>query len=41
VAYVDDRAMFVEVAGTLGIRGIHHTDYDTTRAALQALGLTL
>ena len=41
VAYIDDRSMFVEVAGTLGIRGIHHTGYDTTRAALQALGLTL
>jgi putative hydrolase of the HAD superfamily len=40
VAYVDDRAMFVEVAGTLGIRGIHHTGYATTRAALQSLGLT-
>ena len=40
VAYVDDRAMFVEVAGTLGIPGIHHTDYATTRAALQTLGLT-
>ncbi len=40
VVYVDDRAMFVEVAGTLGIRGIHHTDYATTRAALQTLGLT-
>ncbi len=26
VAYVEDRAMFVEVAETLGIRGIHHTD---------------
>jgi len=40
VVYIDDRAMFVEVAGTVGIRGIHHTDYDTTYAALQALGLT-
>ena len=40
VAYLDDRAMFVEVAGTLGIRGIHHTGYATTRAALQSLGLT-
>jgi putative hydrolase of the HAD superfamily len=41
VAYIEDRPLFVEVAGTLGIRGIHHTGYDTTRAALQALGLTL
>ncbi len=40
VVYIDDRAMFVEVAGTLGIRGIHHIGYDTTRAELQTLGLT-
>jgi putative hydrolase of the HAD superfamily len=39
VAYVDDRAMFVEVAGSLGIRGIHHTGYETTQAALKAMGL--
>ncbi len=41
VAYIEDRPLFVEVAGTLGIRGIHHIDYATTRAALQALGLAL
>ena len=41
VAYIEDRPLFVEVAATLGIRGIHHTGYDTTRGALQALGLTL
>jgi putative hydrolase of the HAD superfamily len=40
VAYVEDRAMFVDVARGLGIRGIHHTGYDSTRAALAALGLT-
>jgi putative hydrolase of the HAD superfamily len=39
VAYVDDRAMFVEVATGLGIQGIRHTSYDSTRAALAALGL--
>lgn len=39
VAYVDDRAMFVEVAQGLGIHGIQHTSYETTRTALAALGL--
>jgi putative hydrolase of the HAD superfamily len=41
VAYVEDRLMFVEVAQTLGIRGIHHTGYESTRKGLEALGLTL
>ncbi len=41
VAYIEDRPLFVEVAGTLGIWGIHHIDYATTRAALQTLGLAL
>jgi len=39
VAYIDDRAMFVEVARTLGIAGIHHTGIETTRRELAALGL--
>ena len=41
VAYIDDRAMFVEVARGLGIEGIIHTGYDTTRTALEGLGLSL
>lgn len=41
VAYLDDRAMFVDVARGLGIHGIHHTGYDTTRSALAGLGLPL
>ena len=41
VVYIEDRFMFVEVAQSLGIRGIHHTDYDSTRAALASLGLAL
>lgn len=40
VAYLDDRDLFVEVAGRLGIQGIHHTGYASTRAALTALGLS-
>jgi putative hydrolase of the HAD superfamily len=39
VAYLDDRLMFVQVAETLGIRGIHHTDHASTCAKLAALGL--
>jgi len=37
--YVDDRAMFVEVAGKLGLRGIHHTCYESTLAQLKSLSL--
>ncbi|WP_027191827.1 HAD family hydrolase [Fundidesulfovibrio putealis] len=40
VAYLDDRAMFVEVARSLQITGILHTDLETTRAKLSALGLS-
>jgi putative hydrolase of the HAD superfamily len=39
VIYIDDRPMFVQVAATLGIRGIHHTDCQVTRAKLASLGL--
>ncbi len=41
VVYLDDRAMFVEVARKLGIRGIHHTGYESTLEQLEALGLSL
>jgi putative hydrolase of the HAD superfamily len=37
VLYIDDRAMFVEVAQQLGIRGIHHQGFESTRKALEAL----
>lgn len=37
--YIDDREMFVEVAGEIGLHGIHHTEYDSTRKALEDLGL--
>ena len=39
--YIDDRRMFVQVAESLGIRGLHHKDYDTTRQRLAALGLEI
>jgi putative hydrolase of the HAD superfamily len=39
--YVDDRLLFVEVAKSLGISGIHHRQYDETVKALEAFGLSL
>jgi len=41
VAYVDDRLLFVEVARTEGIRGVHHTALASTKAALREMGLGL
>ena len=37
--YIDDRLMFVQVAGAMGIKGLHHKDFESTRAALADLGL--
>ena len=41
VVYIDDRPMFVEVAQSLGILGIIHKGVETTREALETLGLSL
>jgi putative hydrolase of the HAD superfamily len=41
VAYIDDRAMLVEVAAKMGIIGIQHSEYDSTKERLAALGLPL
>ncbi len=41
VIYIDDRAMFVEVAQELGIQGIIHTSYQTTSNALVEFGLKI
>ena len=41
VIYIDDRAMFVEVAQGLGIRGSIHTGHEATRKALEGLGIPL
>ena len=41
VVYIDDQELFVEVAQSLGLHGIHHMDYAPTRAALAALWLTV
>jgi putative hydrolase of the HAD superfamily len=37
--YIDDRLMFVQVAETLGINGLHHVGYESTRDRLAELGL--
>jgi len=39
VIYLDDRPMFIEVADAMGIDGIHHTDFETTRRRLADFGL--
>lgn len=41
VVYIDDRQMFAEVAEGLGIKGIHHTSYQSTHKALDELGLKI
>ena len=41
VVYIDDRAMFVEVAQGLGIKGILHSGYAATQKTLETLGLSL
>ena len=40
VVYIDNQPLFVQVADGLGIRGIRHTEYRSTRAQLAAFGLT-
>ncbi len=41
VVYIDDRGLFVEVAHEVGIAGIIHTGYESTRKSLEELGLAL
>jgi putative hydrolase of the HAD superfamily len=41
VVYIDDRAMFVEIAQGLGIRGIVHTGFESTRKKLKTMGLEI
>lgn len=38
VLYIEDRPMFVQVAETLGIQGLHHIDYKTTAKRLEKFG---
>lgn len=39
IVYIENTAMFVQLAEGLGIRSILHKDYETTRAKLASLGL--
>jgi len=39
--YIDDRAMFVEVAKSLHIHGIHHQGLESTKECLAVQGLSL
>jgi len=39
IVYIDNTPMFVQIAESLGIRSILHTDYTSTRAKLIAIGL--
>ncbi len=41
VAYLDDRHMFVEVASSIGINGVHHQSYEKTKTKLEEYGLKL
>ncbi len=39
IVYIEDQPLFVQVAEGLGIRGIRHTGYQSTRTQLASLGL--
>jgi len=39
VLYLEDREMFVEIARSLGIQGLHHTGFDATCKILASYGL--
>lgn len=39
--YIDDRLLFVEVARTAGLNAVHHRDPVSTRAELEAYGLSV
>ena len=41
VAYIEDRALFVEVGSVYGLRAVKHTSIEATRQALESMGLKL
>ena len=41
VLYIEDRALFVQVAKTLGMNAVVHDDYESTRAMLAQYGLAV
>jgi putative hydrolase of the HAD superfamily len=38
VLYIEDRLMFIQIAASLGIRGIHHINYQSTASELDLMG---
>lgn len=40
VVYVDDRDMFVEIAKSMGIKGVHHETLERTKQILNGFGLS-
>jgi putative hydrolase of the HAD superfamily len=41
IVYIENTPMFVQIADGLGIRGLLHTDYQSTCKKLATLGLSL
>ncbi len=41
VLYIEDRPIYVDIAETLGINGLRHKGFDSTRKALEEMGLSL
>jgi len=41
IVYIENTAMFVQIAEGLGIHGLLHTDFESTSKKLAALGLRL
>jgi putative hydrolase of the HAD superfamily len=39
--FIDNTPMFVQIATGLGIRSIHHVDFESTRSELASLGLRM
>jgi len=39
IVYIENTPLFIQIAESLGIRSVLHTDYRSTRAKLAALGL--
>jgi putative hydrolase of the HAD superfamily len=39
--YLEDRKMFVQVAETVGLKGVHHTSYESTEEIFASYGLVL
>ena len=39
IVYIENTPMFVQIAEGLGIQGVLHTDYRSTRAKLASFGL--